>query len=118
MIFLHFYVPFNGLKIIIKLLLGILGREIVRALAKDPKQWQTVHALSRSQKETYPSNVQHDFIDLTSDAKKMAQQLRGVEADYIFFAAYLQKDTEQENWDVNGAPADCVYAFVAFTKAI
>ena len=82
---------------------GILGREIVHALGKDSKQWETVHALSRSQKEQYPSNVKHDFIDLTSDAKEMAKQLQGVEAEYVFFAAYLQKDTEQENWDVNGA---------------
>ena len=82
---------------------GILGREIVHALGKDPKQWQTVHALSRSQKEQYPSNVKHDTIDLTQDASGMAKQLRGVEAEYVFFAAYLQKNTDQENYDVNGA---------------
>ena len=33
----------------------------------------------------------------------MAKALQGVEAEYLFFAAYLQKDSEQENWDVNGA---------------
>ncbi|KAK3168053.1 hypothetical protein OEA41_004499 [Lepraria neglecta] len=33
----------------------------------------------------------------------MAKQLQGVEAEYLFFAAYLQKDSEQENWDANGA---------------
>lgn len=82
---------------------GILGREIVHALGKDPRQWQTVHALSRSQKENYPSNVKHDTIDLTNDAKGMAKQLEGVEAEYLFFAAYLQKDSDEENWDVNGA---------------
>ena len=81
---------------------GILGREIVHVLGKDPKQWQTVHALSRSQKEEYPASVKHGFIDLTSDAKEMAKQLEGVEAEYVFFAAYLQKDSDQENWDVNG----------------
>ena len=81
---------------------GILGREIVRALCRDPERWQTVHALSRSQREEYPPNVKHDFIDLTADAEGMAKQLQGVEADYIFFAAYLQKDTEEKNWDVNG----------------
>jgi len=32
----------------------------------------------------------------------MAQELHGVEGEYVFFSAYLQKDTEQENWDVNG----------------
>lgn len=84
------------------LAVGILGREIVAALGKDPKQWETVHALSRSQKEKYPSNVKHDTIDLTNDAKGMAKQLEGVEAEYLFFAAYLQKETEQGNWDVNG----------------
>ncbi|MCJ1257339.1 hypothetical protein MMC24_005164 [Lignoscripta atroalba] len=82
---------------------GILGREIVAALGNDPQQWTTVYALSRSQKEKCPSNVKHDFIDLTSDAKAMAKQLQGVEAEYLFFAAYLEKGSEQENWDVNGA---------------
>lgn len=62
-----------------------------------------MHALSRSQKEKYPSNVKHDFIDLTGDAKEMARQLKDVEAEYLFFAAYLQKGSEQENADVNGA---------------
>ena len=33
----------------------------------------------------------------------MAKQLEGIQADYVFFAAYLQKDSEQEMWDVNGA---------------
>ena len=96
----------EGLGIQIRLTLeslGILGREIVRALGKDPKQWQTVYALSRSQKEEYPPNVKHSHIDLTEDARGMAKQLEGVKAEYVFFAAYLQKDTEQENWDVNGA---------------
>ncbi|KAM7219343.1 Iridoid synthase [Rhypophila decipiens] len=78
---------------------GILGREIVKELAKDFKK---VHALSRSKKDDYPSNVEHNFIDLTSSAEEMANTLKGVEAEYIFFAAYLQKDSEQENWDVNG----------------
>ncbi|KAL8718194.1 MAG: hypothetical protein Q9225_004639 [Loekoesia sp. 1 TL-2023] len=82
---------------------GILGREIVAALGKDPRTWHTVHALSRSQKEEYPPSVKHDTLDLTEDAQEMAKQLQGVEAEYLFFAAYLQKDTEQENWDINGA---------------
>jgi nucleoside-diphosphate-sugar epimerase len=33
----------------------------------------------------------------------MANDLQNVRGEYIFFAAYLAKDTEQENWDVNGA---------------
>jgi len=82
---------------------GILGREIVNELAKDPTTWQTIHALSRSQKEEYPRHVKHDTIDLTGDAKQMASQLDGVEGEYVFFAAYLQGNNEQENWDFNGA---------------
>ena len=42
-------------------------------------------------------------MDLTQDAESMAKQLSGIEAEYVFFAAYLQKNSEQENWDVNGA---------------
>ena len=80
---------------------GILGREIVFALGRDPATWKSVHALSRSQKESYPSNVKHDAVDLTGDAQKLAAQLKGVEAEYVFFAAYLQKDDEQAMWDVN-----------------
>ena len=33
----------------------------------------------------------------------MAKQLAGVEASHVFFAAYLQGDSEQANWDTNGA---------------
>ncbi|EON65106.1 hypothetical protein W97_04342 [Coniosporium apollinis CBS 100218] len=81
---------------------GILGREIVLELGKNPQQWPTVHALSRSKKDAYPDSVVHNHIDLTSSADDMAKQLENVKADYVFFAAYLQKETEQENWDVNG----------------
>ncbi|KAI9756105.1 MAG: hypothetical protein M4579_003992 [Chaenotheca gracillima] len=80
---------------------GILGREIVSALSKDSR-WKTVHALSRSQKEKYASKVKHDTIDLTGDAKQMAKQLEGVEAEYVFFTAYLAKDDEGEACKVNG----------------
>ncbi|KAL1601740.1 hypothetical protein SLS60_006655 [Paraconiothyrium brasiliense] len=82
---------------------GILGREIVFELSKNREQWQKVHALSRSKKEDYPPNVTHNYIDLTSSVDGMAKDLQNVRAEYIFFAAYLQKDSEQENWDANGA---------------
>jgi len=32
----------------------------------------------------------------------MVKQLQGVEAEYVFFAAYLQKDSEDDNVKVNG----------------
>jgi hypothetical protein len=47
--------------------------------------------------------VKHTHIDLTGKAVEIAKELQGIHAEYLFFAAYLQKDTEQENWDVNGA---------------
>lgn len=81
---------------------GILGREIVKELSRSPEEWKTIYALSRSKKDEYPSHVVHKHIDLLSSADQMAKDLQGVEAEYIFFSAYLQKDTEQENWEVNG----------------
>ena len=33
----------------------------------------------------------------------MAKELKGVSADYVFFAAYLQRDSEEDNTKVNGA---------------
>jgi len=32
----------------------------------------------------------------------MARQLGDIKAEYVFFAAYLQKDSDEENWDING----------------
>ncbi|TDZ27552.1 Uncharacterized protein C8034_v009766 [Colletotrichum sidae] len=81
---------------------GILGREIVSRLGKNQGEWKTVYALSRSKKDEYAPNVKHASIDLTASAEEMAENLKGVEAEYVFFSAYLQKETEQENWDVNG----------------
>ena len=80
--------------LISSLLPGILGREIVHALAKDPQQWRTVHALSRSQKEKYPSNVKHDTVDLTQDAQGMAKQLEGVEAEYLCMCQLFRSKLE------------------------
>ncbi|KAF1950283.1 NAD dependent epimerase/dehydratase family protein [Byssothecium circinans] len=82
---------------------GILGREIVFELSRSPQKWPTVHALSRSKKENYPSSVVHNHIDLTTSASDMAKDLQNVRGEYIFFAAYLAQDTEQKAWDVNGA---------------
>ncbi|KZF21420.1 NAD dependent epimerase/dehydratase family protein [Xylona heveae TC161] len=96
---------------------GILGREIVFALGKDPQKWQTVYALSRSQKEDYPSNVQHGRIDLQAGPQELAKQLQGIEAEYLFFTAYLQKDSEQENWDTNGAMLENFLEALSMTGA-
>ncbi|CAP67723.1 uncharacterized protein PODANS_1_16120 [Podospora anserina S mat+] len=81
---------------------GILGREIVYRLASNPTKWKTIHALSRSKKDDYPSNVVHNHIDLLHSAEDMAKDLASVSGEYVFFAAYMQKDSEEENWKVNG----------------
>jgi aspartate-semialdehyde dehydrogenase len=82
---------------------GILGREIVTALGHDPK-WTKVHALSHSQKGKFPPSVQHDTIDLLSSAQNISKQLKSqkVDGEFLFFAAYMAKSSEQENCDVNG----------------
>lgn len=81
---------------------GILGRGIVQELGNHQSQWPTVHALSRSKKDDFASNVIHNHINLLSPADEMAKDLSKVQGEYLFFAAYLQKDSEHEQWDVNG----------------
>lgn len=53
--------------------------------------------------------MEHRHVDLTGNADEIAKSLEGVKADYLFFAAYLQKPEEQQNWDVNG---DMLHAFL------
>jgi len=81
---------------------GILGREIVKELGKHPDQWKTVYALSRSQKDSYPSNVVHSHINLLDSPEDMAKQLQDVKGEYLFFAAYFQQESEDKEWEVNG----------------
>ncbi|KAJ4288353.1 hypothetical protein N0V88_007391 [Collariella sp. IMI 366227] len=78
----------------------ILGREIVHQLSQS--KWRMIYAVSRSKKGDYPPNVVHKHIDLQSSPDQMAKDLQGVKVEYVFFAAWLQKDTEEENWQVNG----------------
>jgi hypothetical protein len=54
---------------------GILGREIVLELGKNPSQWSKVHALSRRRKDEYPPAVGHGFIDLQASADEMVKKL-------------------------------------------
>jgi hypothetical protein len=95
-LFLSFYVVLTWI------MSGILGRQIVLELSKDPQTWSTIYALSRGKKESWPSNVEQVNIDLLSPVDELAKQIQGVDGDHLFFAAYLEKETEQENWDVNG----------------
>lgn len=80
----------------------MLGKEIIAELSRDPQTWPTVYALSRSKKDSYADNVVHKHIDLQSSAKDMAKDLENVKPDYVFFTAYLAKDSEDEATKVNG----------------
>ncbi|KAF5963193.1 hypothetical protein FBULB1_13566 [Fusarium bulbicola] len=41
-------------------------------------------------------------IDLTGNADEVGENLQGITAEYVFFAAYLEEADEQKDWDVNG----------------
>ncbi|OIW30715.1 NAD(P)-binding domain protein [Coniochaeta ligniaria NRRL 30616] len=97
---------------------GILGREIVKQLGKDTQKWKTIHALSRSQKDEYPSNVVHNHIDLTGSVQEMAKDLKDVKAEYVFFAAYLKEDSEQANWETNGKMIENFFSALELTGAV
>ena len=58
--------------------------------------------MSRSKREDFGPRVQHVHLDLTRAAEEMAAELKGVEAEYVFFAAYLEQDTDEKATKVNG----------------
>lgn len=97
----------------INFVIGILGREIVSELGKDPKAWPNVYALSRSKKEDYPFNIKHTHLDLQGDPKQMAKELEHVDAEYVFFTAYLAQDDEDDATKVNG---DMLQNFITALK--
>ena len=84
------------------LYVGILGREIVKELCSRPEEWSTIYAMSRSKKEDFGPRVKHVHLDLTAAAETMSDDFKDVDADYIFFAAYLQQDSEEDSTRVNG----------------
>lgn len=95
------YTPRIDAENLTKALLGILGGAIVKNLGAR-KEWTKIHALSRSKKDEYPPSVEHNHIDLTGFADDLAKELKGVEGDYLFFAAYLQDESEQKMCEING----------------
>ncbi|KAL0474995.1 hypothetical protein QR685DRAFT_511403 [Neurospora intermedia] len=87
---------------------GIIGRELIKELSAHPSQWKSIHALSRSKKEDFGNpSVQQHHIDLLNSAQDMAKDLSAIRdlnaVEHVFFCAWLQKATEKENADVNGA---------------
>lgn len=96
---------------------GILGREIVQALGQDKQTWPTVYALSHSQKLNWPDNVKQQQLDLKASAEDMAKELGNVKPEYIFYTAYLAKDSEEEATEVNGAMLQNFLAALEITGA-
>ncbi|KAI1626143.1 hypothetical protein EDD37DRAFT_332005 [Exophiala viscosa] len=81
---------------------GITGRAVVDHLLKAP-EWTKVTTMSRSQQPTPNPKLKHATIDLQSSAHTMTEDLKDVDADYVFFCAYLARDDESEAAKVNGA---------------
>ncbi|KAF2744575.1 NAD dependent epimerase/dehydratase family protein [Sporormia fimetaria CBS 119925] len=81
---------------------GILGRQIVKELSQDTQTWKKIYALSRSKKDECPQNVEHTHLDLTGSAEDMAKEISKIDAEYLFFAAYLEKGDAEELDRVNG----------------
>lgn len=92
------------------------GSAIVKELINDPS-WTKVYTLSRSQKGKDHANVVHATLDLQSSAEDMAKQLSGVEAEFVFFCAYLAKDDEGEAAKVNRAMLKNFLAALSITGA-
>jgi len=81
---------------------GILGRGIVDELSKHPEEWKEIYAMSRSKKGSFPPRVKHSHLDLTASADDMAEEVKDINAEYVFFAAYLDAGDADENTRVNG----------------
>jgi nucleoside-diphosphate-sugar epimerase len=62
--------------------------------------------------------VIHNHIDLQSSPDEMANDLKSVRGDYIFFAAYLAKDDEEDAWEVNGRMLSNFLSALSKTGAI
>lgn len=75
----------------------------MKALSQDSEHWKKVYALSRSKADQYPDHVEHSHLDLTGSAEDMAKELAYIDAEYLFFAAYLEKSDPEELDRVNGA---------------
>ncbi|PKX96930.1 SDR family oxidoreductase [Aspergillus novofumigatus IBT 16806] len=80
---------------------GITGSAIVHHLCKDP-EYEKVVSLSRSNPGYRSPKVRHHMLDLQASAAEMAENLRDISADYVFFCAYLARDDPVELSRVNG----------------
>ena len=100
----------KGLKATVCGASGILGFHTIRALLDSPERWAKVYALSRSPlldkllgffTEEQRSRIEHVSVDLGATAEDIAQALRyaNVNAEYVFYYAYLKPKTEMSAMD-------------------
>jgi nucleoside-diphosphate-sugar epimerase len=112
----------KGLKAIVCGATGISGFNTIRSLLDTPDRWSTIYALSRSPlsedllallTDEQRSRIQHVSIDLGSSGQDIAKSSKdaGVEADYVFYYAYLSPKTGKSAMDPSSA-SDLVEANV------
>ncbi|KAI1846416.1 hypothetical protein JX265_011905 [Neoarthrinium moseri] len=85
----------TGLTAIITGANGISGYHMLQVLSRSPSRWRKIYCLSR--RPPYmpgglPSNAEHVALDFLKTPEEIAATLKdkGVQADHIFFFAYLQ----------------------------
>lgn len=79
---------------------GIVGRAIVEKLLQDALTTKLL-TLSRSSGGIIHPKVKHVHLDLSATADAMAEALKGVEADYIYFCAYTARSNASETYNLN-----------------
>ncbi|KAI4723199.1 NAD dependent epimerase/dehydratase family protein [Aureobasidium sp. EXF-10727] len=96
---------------------GITGSAIVNQLSKDDS-WITIHTLSRSQPGIKDSCIKHASLDLQSSAEEMAESLKDVSADCVFFCAYLADNDPSKAVEINGRLLSRFLEALKLTSAI
>jgi nucleoside-diphosphate-sugar epimerase len=100
----------QGLKAIVCGATGISGFHAIRALLYTPDRWSKIYAISGSPlsdeilaflTEQQRSRIQHVSVDPSSTSEQIARTFKdaGVEADYVFYFAYLPPKTDKSAMD-------------------
>ncbi|KAL1791969.1 hypothetical protein ACET3X_009720 [Alternaria dauci] len=93
---------------------GISGYNTIRALLDTPNRWSKIYALSRKPfsrellaffTDEQRARLQHISIDLSSKSEDIAKSLKdaGVQADYVFYYAYLPPGNGKDDMDPSSA---------------
>jgi nucleoside-diphosphate-sugar epimerase len=104
----------KGLNALVCGATGISGFHCIRALLDTPDRWSTIYAVSRNPisdgllgllTDSQRNRIKHISLDLGSSAEDNAKALKnaGVEADYIFYYAYLNPSSGESAMDPSSA---------------